>query len=505
MVMDVQSKLADGGVDSPPKESLSHRVIRGGFWVFTLRIAAQLLGIMRLIILARLLAPGDFGLLGIALLTMAVLETFSQIGFRHALIQKKEDIESYLNSAWTVLILRGLILFIIFYSVSPYVAVFFKAPEAKPLIRVVGLSVLFRAFSNISVVYFRKELEFHKQFLYQFSGTLADFAVAVSAAFILRNAWALVLGMLAGDVTRCVMSYVIHPYRPGINLDSRKIKELWGFGKWMLGSSICVFVIIHGDDFFVGKVIGIAALGFYQVAYRISNMPATEISNVISQVTYPAYSKLQDDLVKLRAAYLRVLRLTAFLSFPVAGLIFALSGDFVQIFLGDRWMQMVPAMRVLVWWGIVVSLIAGVSPVFLAIGRPEVITKLQVIQAILLFVLIYPLTSRWGIVGTSWAVFSSALVMFFIRVGILIKTIQCRTWEFYRLILLPLALTVIGMSSVICLKLFVIRSEGVCYFLLFAGVFILSFVVLGYLADKFFNFGMQLAIKEIFKSIKVSK
>lgn len=356
-----------------PEERLSHRVVKGGFWVFAIRIIDRIFYLIRLVILARILAPQDFGLLGIAMLTMLTLETFTQTGFQAALIQKKENIESYLNTAWTTMIIRGIILFSILYFIAPYAADFFKSPEAEPIIQVIGFSFLIQAFTNIGVIYFQKELEFNKQFVYQLSGTLADFIVAVSIALILRNVWALVFGLLAGNLVRFIVSYLVHPYRPRISFNFDKVKELSGFGKWVLGSSILVFLITQGDDIFVGKLLGVTMLGFYQMAYRISNMPATEITHLITQVTFPAYSKLQSDIPKLKEAYLKVLQVTAFLSFPIAGLIFALAPDFTKIFLGEKWMPMVPAIQVLVLWGLIRSLGATTGPVFYSMGNPKII------------------------------------------------------------------------------------------------------------------------------------
>ncbi|MCK4734613.1 MAG: lipopolysaccharide biosynthesis protein [Methanophagales archaeon] len=347
--------------------------------------------------------------MGIALLTMATLETFSQTGFHAALIQKKEDIKSYLDAAWTVLILRGLILFTILYLIAPYAATFFNAPEAKPIIQVIGVSFFLQAFTNIGVIYFQKELEFNKEFVYQFAGTLADFIVAVSAVLILQNVWALVFGLLAGNAVRLIVSYFIHPYRPHLSSDLGKAKELFGFGKWILGSSILVFLITQGDDIFVGKLLGVTMLGFYQMAYRISNMPATEVTHVISRVSFPAYSKLQDDISKLREAYLKVLQFTAFLSFPIAGLIFVLAPDFTMIFLGEKWMPMVPAMQVLVFWGVIRSMAGVNSSILQAVKRPDIITKLNAIKLPILAILIYPLSMKWGIMGTSLAVLISAI------------------------------------------------------------------------------------------------
>ena len=407
-----------------PGENLSNRMVIGGFWVVLLRIVKQLFSLARLVILARVLAPHDFGLMGVALLTMATLDTFSQTGFQAALIQKKENIEPYLNVAWTVLILRGFILFAVLYFIAPYAAMFFDVAEAKSIIQVIGFAVLFQAFTNIGVVYFQKELEFDKQFIYQFAGVFTDFIVAVFSVLILKNVWALVLGLLAGNLTRAVVSYLIHPYRPHLSFDFAKVKELFGFGKWVLGSSILVFLLTQGDDAFVGKILGITALGFYQLAYRISNMPATEISHVISQVTFPAYSKLQDDIPRLKEVFFKVVQFTAFLFFPLAGMIWVLAPDFTRLFLGEKWLPMVPSMQVLAIFGGIRALNATTGPVFWAAGKPSFLTKISLMQLIFLAVIIYPLAINEKLLGVSLAVTLANLlcsVLAFREVLVIIK------------------------------------------------------------------------------------
>ncbi|MBW2000976.1 MAG: oligosaccharide flippase family protein, partial [Deltaproteobacteria bacterium] len=155
-------------------EPLSKKVIRGGIWVFALRFTNRGLGFVRTIILARLLAPSDFGLLGIAMLAIAALETFSQTGFQAALIQKKENVESYLDTAWTVSAVRGIMLFFILFFCAPIVAQFFKSPQATLVIKVIAISTLISGFRNIGILFFQKELEFNKQFIYELSATLVD-------------------------------------------------------------------------------------------------------------------------------------------------------------------------------------------------------------------------------------------------------------------------------------------------------------------------------------------
>ncbi len=476
--------------------SLSQRTVRGGLWVFSLRIVQQIFGLARLIILARILAPHDFGLMGIALLTMSTLETFSQTGFQAALIQKNKDIESYLDAAWTVLILRGLVLFGILYFAAPLAASFFDAPEAKPIIQVIGLSVLFQAFTNIGVIYFQKELEFNKEFIYQFAGTLADFIVAIAAVLILKNVWALVLGMLAGNAVRCITSYLIHPYRPRLSRDLAKAKELFGFGKWVLGSSILIFLITQGDDIFVGKLLGVAALGFYQMAYRISNLPATEITHVISRVTFPAYSKLQGDIPKLREAYLKVLQVTAFLSFPIAGLIFVLAPDFTTIFLGNKWMPMVPAMMVLCVFGAARSLGATNGSLFTGSGNPRFDTKVTFVKLIFLAILIYPLTKKWGITGAALATTLPVFVSQSYSFSIVLKILQCKLQD----IVLPIFIPTVGVILMLSLSYLtkILLSSNILTFVMNIVVGTIVFLAFTIFISKHYkNYDVIKTVKEV--------
>jgi len=476
------------------KANLSQRAIHSGFWVLALKITGGLLNLTRLIIIARVLAPHDFGLMGVALLTIGILEVFSQTGFQSALIQKKKDIKSYLDSAWTISILRGFILFTILYFIAPYAAIFFKAPTATSIIRTVGFSILLQAFTNIAIIYFQKELEFNKQFFYQLSGILADFVVAVSLAIIFKNVWALVFGLLAGNFVRLVVSYFIHPYRPHFTIDLRKVKELFVFGKWILGSSILIFLITQGDDILVGKLLGATMLGFYQMAYRISNMPATQITHIISQVTFPIYSKLQNDLSKSRETYLKVLQLTMFFSAPIASLIFILAPEFTKIFLGEKWMPMVPAIQVLAIAGLIRSMAATTGPVFYAKGKPKIDTKWQMIRLFIIIILIYPFIIKWGIFGASIVILLSIFISnigFFLDV---MKISHCKIKNLSKTIAFPLINGFIMASTILILKTNIGNIEMYQLFIL-SAIGILTYLATTHLFDKYLNYKMLPRLK----------
>jgi len=421
-----------------PGKSLSQKVVRSTFWAGAFKVTERTLRFVRTIIVARLLSPTDFGLFGLACLAMDILDRFSETGVKTALIQKKEKSEEFLDTAWTINLLRNVFLFSLLFFGAPFIARFFNNLSAAPLMRVVGVIMIVRGITNIGTVYFIKELDFRKQFVLRSSGTLANVIVTLTTAFILRNAWALVWGYLAGSVANCIVSYIIHTYRPRFSFELPKAKELLNFGKWIFGSSILIFLITQGDDILVGKILGLTALGLYQMAYAISNLPATEITHVISQVTFPAYSKLQSNIPKLKDAYFRILQLTLFVSLPLAAGIFFFGYDFTRIALGDKWLPMVPTLMLLSVQGAMRAFGATTGPLFQAVGKPRIATKLQFAQFIMMAIIIYPLIKFFGIFGAALSIVSTGIIVFLFVCEKVFRIIRCSTHEFIGSLFAPL-------------------------------------------------------------------
>lgn len=487
-------------IDHHKPESLLRRVVRGGLWIITLRIFNRALGFIRTIVLARLLAPEDFGVLGIALLSLSTLETFSQTGFQPALIQKKANVEPYLDTAWTVSVIRGTVLFCILFFSATHIAEFFNSPEAILVIRMIALFALLSGLRNIGVIFFRKELEFNKHFFYEFSATCADLLVAVILAFVLRNVWAMVWGGLAANLTRLIMSYVLHAYRPKLKFEKEKFQELFGFGKWVLGSSLVVFLVTQGDDIFVGKLLGVTALGLYQIAYAISNLPATEITHVISQVTYPAYSKLQDQPAKLREAYLRVLQLTVFLATPLTVGIIVLAPQFIQILLGEKWLPAVPAVQILALAGLLRSIAATSGYLFYALGKVKIDTMLQILRLSILASLIYPLAAKFQLLGVSIAVVASIFASNIGFTFMALKLTRCSLIKLLGIIFIPLLNSTLAAAIILILK--AVMGTGLLELLFFSLSGILVYITIAYLLDKLFAHPLRSLTTEIVTSLR---
>jgi PST family polysaccharide transporter/lipopolysaccharide exporter len=388
-----------------PTGSDGSQIVKSLMWIASQNALGRVIQLTMLVILARLIGPTELGIVGIALLVMSALRKFTEIGLNEALIyQKEENVDGYLDTVWVLEIGRGLIVGGCMFLSAPLVASLFSEPRVEPLLQVVALAPLLVGLKNPGVVYFDKNLDFHKEFAYQIGAELVRFGVSVGYALIDPTAWAFVLGFLAGNGTRFVLSYAIDDYRPWFVFDMEAARELVDYGKWMTGSSILFFLNTQGDDAFVGWFLTPAALGFYQYGYRLSNAPATEITQIISRVMFPAFSKLQDDIDRLRQVYLKMLRMTAFVSFPASFGIAAVAPAFVQAFLGPDWTEMILAMQILAGYGLLRSIGKTFGPVWKAVGRPDIITKLSALRLVLIALLIYPLTARYGIAGTALTV-----------------------------------------------------------------------------------------------------
>ena len=365
-----------------PSLPLISKIISGGLWSFFLRIASRGMGLIRTLILARLLFPEDFGQIGIVMTLLTLLDCLTQFGFSQALIQRNGHEADYLDTVWTASLLRSVVLFLVVMGMAPAVAAFFHIDGLTALMRVVAVSILLNGLTNIGVVLFQKDLNFKKNFVLESIPTFVDLAVSLTAAWYLRNVWALVWGGMAFNLSRLLLSFLLHPYRPAFRIDRAKFNELFQFGKWILLSSVVITVVTQGDSVFVGKVFGATALGYYQMAFLISNILATEITNTVSQVVFPSYSQIREDHQRLKEAFFRVFQFIVVICFPLSAGIYILSAEFSQLCLGEKWNPAVPLIQIM---SVLCSLRAfGGTAValFWGIGAPRYAMKYSMVQMV---------------------------------------------------------------------------------------------------------------------------
>ncbi len=458
--------------------SLSEKTIKGSVWLLLLRVVDQFLRFVKIIILARILSPNDFGLFGASLAVFAMAESFSQTGFQQALIQKKENVKNYLNTAWTIQIIRGLILSIILFITAPLAANFFKTPQIALMIRILALSTFCSSFTNIGLVYFQKELQMHKYFMYQSIGGLLDFLATVTIVLIWPTVWALIFGFLMGNIFKIIISYKVHPYRPRFKISFTKAKELFNFGKWIFSSNIIGFFILQGDSIFIGKLLGMASLGFYQVAYKIASFLNTEI---IFGTLFPAYSKIQDNKDALKKAYFNTLKISFFIFMPMAGGIFVISNDIIKIFFGDKWLPAAVPLKFLIWSSLLWGIVTITAPLIQAVGKPKIETFWNGVRFALLLLFLYPFVAIYGISGAALVVLLSVFVSSVGFVLSALKIIGAKIKDFWKIMAIPFISTIIMILIVWQSDLIFFGRINLFYKIILGG---LIYFLLMYIAEK---------------------
>ena len=405
--------------------SVAEKMARGAVWAFAGYGVSRMLGFASSIVLARLLSPGDLGLMGLVGVVTAAIYALTVVGVAPALIHTRVLTDDLLHVAWTLSLVRGGLLAALVLAVAPLLASFFAEPALKLLLRVMSVVFLADGSANVGMTLLRKQLDFRTVARAGAAVGVVGLAVTVAAAVLLRNVWALVIGAIAQSIAQLVVSYVVHPFRPRIRWDWGAARRLLDYGKSVMASGVVYYLLTQGDDALVGRVLGTPALGLYGLAYRLSNTPATGLSQVVSLVTFPAYAQMRDDLPALRSSYLNTLRFVSLLAVPLSGGLLALAPEIVAVLYGSKWLPMVPAFTVLCLFGLERAIGSTSGPVFLAVGKPQTLLRLNLAKLAAMGVLIFPRTAKYGRLGTSIAVTGSAVVVALTVLPTVARELKC--------------------------------------------------------------------------------
>ena len=379
-------------------------LVTGALWTSASEVLSGLAVLGANVLAARLLSPHDFGLMGVVTLGLTILDQLSQTGFHSALVQREKDVEAYLDVAFTWHVMRGVLIAGLLALSAPLVARFYGESALAPVMLAVAMQPLVTGFANIGQIHFHRRLDFRALSLVKLGTVALRLAVFVPAILHFRNVWALVAGVLASAISSVLVSYVSHPYRPKFRWDRSRLGELIRYGKWLTGFAAMTLCITYGDNLFVSKYLGLAALGVYQLAYEVSNLPATNITHVLGRIGFPTYARLQNDQAALRGAFLRVMRVTLLLAGPVSVLLFVSASDLVHHVLGEKWTRAIPLIRILSVAGLVRAFAALAGPLFHAVGRTDLDFKMNLPRFFCTVLGLWPAAHWFGLEGVCYVV-----------------------------------------------------------------------------------------------------
>lgn len=398
------SSVGSGAALVQSGDTLKHRVLRAGLWTSLLLGITRGAGFIRNVVLARLLAPDDLGVYGIALVALSVTEHFSNSGLQSALVQTDRDVRDLLDSAWTIQVVRGALLCTGLALTSSPLAALLGDSRAAPLIVMVGLAGLLRSLQNPGMLLYRRELELRSQVVQRVSGTLVELVVSVSLAVLLRRAWVLALGMVAGKAALLVASYTLHSFRPRVRLAWHQLRELSRYGRWVFVDNVLFFLAYRGDNLIVGKFFGAPSLGVYLLAYSISEVVTVEISRIAREMAFPAYARIQNDAARVRRAFVVMLDCVSSVTLPVAVALALLAEPLTHALFGARWSSMATLLPPLALAGSLRAIIATATSTFAALGAPALRFKTNMVTVVCTYIAMVPLTSAWGLRGVAMAV-----------------------------------------------------------------------------------------------------
>ncbi|SNY51622.1 Membrane protein involved in the export of O-antigen and teichoic acid [Arsukibacterium tuosuense] len=430
---------SSSGQDSQEQQNKhnQNKVYSGSVFMLITRLSIKSLGIVSTIFLARLLTPEDFGLVAITVAIYAFIELFGALALGTALIQQKNNTPDDYNSAWTFNVLFGFVAATCLVLIAPVVANFYQDPRLQPVIYVLAFVSILSGLHNIGVIDFRRNLNFRKELQLQLVPKIISFVITLSLAFILRNYWALVFGVLCNQLVVTTYSFIMHPFRPGVCFKS--FNKLFKFSRWLLLNNVVHFINDKVSQLIVGKALSPAALGFFSLSKEIGQLPTSHMAVPINIATFPVYSRFQDNPVELKKAYLNTAALTASLTIPSSIGIALVAPLLVSVLLGEQWVSMVPLLQLLALANMFFSITSNNSYIYLAAGKPHISFIINFSRLAVFFALFIPLLDYNGLIGIGQARLGSTLIMVLLVQAAIMRFLKLPLRDLLRAFIRPVA------------------------------------------------------------------
>jgi PST family polysaccharide transporter/lipopolysaccharide exporter len=390
------------GAPAPPPEELGERATRAVLWRALELGLTRLVSLVRFLVLARLLAPEDFGLLAIAAGVLELLMTLTEVGVTRALVQRPDATQDDYDVAWTIGVARSVLVLLVVAAAAPQLAGLLGDDRATALLRVLALQPLVAAFESARVAWLLRHLRFSPVAGLNLGAAVVEAVVAVALAPVL-GVWALVIAALVSSAGRALLSYVVAPHRPRFRWERRAAAALLGFGKWVfLG-----YVFAVAGDFLlraaVGRRLGAADLGLFYLAARLAYLPNQVVAELVTPVAFSVHAQLQSTKDLASRAFLTSVTGMALLLAPVTGVLVGLASPLADDVLGPSWAGSAPVLALLAVVGLVTVPVDAAEPMLEGQGHPERVAWLRGVRAGGVLILAWWLTGAHGLVGAAVA------------------------------------------------------------------------------------------------------
>lgn len=385
-----------------PPEDLRQSAATGVFWSAVQTWGSQLISLVVFVVLARLLAPVDFGLVALATVYLAFVQIFLDQGFADAIVQREKLEKAHLDTAFWATIGIALVLLAIAFATAGLIAGLFSEDELAPVIRWLSLTFVVGALASVQQAILRRALLFKRLAVRSLIATVCGGIAGLTLAASGFGVWSLVGQQLVGGFAGVVVLWAASPWRPGRALSRRHFRELWSFGINIVGMNFLNFFNRRSDDLLIGYFLGPVALGFYTVGYRMLRIVTKVVANTMTQVAFPTFSRLQTQPDRMRRAFYSATQLTSLIAFPAFIALAVLAPEFVETVYGEQWAPSATIMQILAFIGILHASYYFNRSVILGAGRPTWALALATITAVA-NVVAFSIAVHWGIVAVAIA------------------------------------------------------------------------------------------------------
>lgn len=369
-------------------DSLKNKTVKGTVWSTLERFSVQGIQFIVMIIMARILTPADYGLVGMLTIFIAVSQSLIDSGFSQALIRKQDRSEIDNSTVFYFNIGVGLILYLILFLSAPLIADFYNEQQLIPITRIIGLSLVFNSLAVVQRALLTIKLDFKTQAKASFVGAIISGAIGITMAYTGFGVWAIVWQQISNLITVTVLLWILSNWEPVWAYSWKSFRELFGFGSKLLASGLLNTIFNNLYLIVIGKVFKAADLGYYTRAHQFTDFASSNITGIFQRVTYPVLCTIQDDNQRLSDVYRRLLKTSAFIIFPLMMGLAAVAKPMVISFLTEKWLFSAVLIQVLCFsqmWYPVHSINLNLLQVK---GRSDLFLKLEIIKKIILVIVL---------------------------------------------------------------------------------------------------------------------
>ncbi|MDM8553303.1 MOP flippase family protein [Desulfococcaceae bacterium HSG7] len=432
--------------------NLRKSAVSGIKWSSISQFGKQGLSFIVTAILARLLNPSDYGLIGMATVVIGFMQLFKDLGTSAAIIQRQNLSQILISSIFWMNAGFGILMMGLTWLIVPFVSLFYHEPRLTFVLRVLSFSFVISGLSIVQNALLQKKLSFDmlakSEIISAVCGSIIGIAMAVKGFGV----WSLVVQTITAELCMTICLWISSDWRPSLCFSGAEIKSISSYSLNLTGYSIFNYFARNADYIIIGRYLGAQDLGYYTLAYRLMLYPLQSVTSVIGRVLFPIFSQIQNDNERFRRVYLKICFSIALITFPMMTGLWVVSESFILSILGEKWCTVIPLLMILAPVGMIQSVGSTVGAIYQAKGRTDWMFRWGIATGTFATIC-FIIGVRWGIMGVAWAYFFASFIVFaYPNFAIPFRLIELKFRELLSVLWRPFVCSMMMFSVLLCIQ-----------------------------------------------------